>query len=53
MSTPSFSILKAHEAQALLCRKIVQEDRIPKRIRLVAELTLLILTSGQSALKLS
>ena len=36
MSTPSFSILKAHKAQALLCRKIVQEDRMPKRIRLVA-----------------
>jgi deoxyribonuclease V len=36
MSTPSFSIPKAHKAQALLCRKIVQEDRIPERIRLVA-----------------
>ena len=36
MSTPSFSILRAHKAQALLCRKIVQEDRIPERIRLVA-----------------
>jgi len=36
MSTLSFSILKAHKAQTLLCRKIVQEDRMPKRIRLVA-----------------
>ena len=36
MSAPSFSIPKAHRAQTLLCRKIVQEDRIPERIRLVA-----------------
>jgi deoxyribonuclease V len=36
MNTPTFSIPKAHKAQALLCRKIVQEDRIPERIRLVA-----------------
>jgi deoxyinosine 3'endonuclease (endonuclease V) len=36
MSRSSFSILKAHKAQALLCRKIVQEDRIPERIKLVA-----------------
>jgi len=36
MSLLSFSIPKAHEAQALLCRKIVQEDRLPERIRLVA-----------------
>jgi deoxyribonuclease V len=31
-----FSIPKAHKAQALLCRKIVQEDRLPEKIRLVA-----------------
>ena len=36
MSLPSFSISKAHEAQALLCRKIVQEDRLSEKIRLVA-----------------
>jgi deoxyribonuclease V len=31
-----FSISKAHEAQKRLCRKIVQEDRRPSRICLVA-----------------
>ena len=36
MSLSSFSISKAHEAQALLCRKIVQEDRLSEKIRLVA-----------------
>ena len=36
MSIRSFSTPKAHKAQALLCRKIVQEDRLPIRIRLVA-----------------
>src|SRR3990170_1623616 len=36
MSMPSFSISKAHKVQALLCKKIVQEDRLPERIRLVA-----------------
>jgi deoxyribonuclease V len=36
MGMPSFSIPKAHKAQALLCKKIVQEDRLPEKIRLVA-----------------
>ena len=36
MGMPSFSIPKAHKAQALLCRKIVQEDRMTERIHLVA-----------------
>jgi deoxyribonuclease V len=36
MSLSGFSILKAHEAQALLCRKIVKEDRLSEKIRLVA-----------------
>jgi deoxyribonuclease V len=36
MGMPSFSIPKAHKAQALLCKKIVQEDRLPERVRLVA-----------------
>jgi deoxyribonuclease V len=36
MSLSVFSISKAHKTQALLCRKIVQEDRLPERIRLVA-----------------
>jgi deoxyribonuclease V len=31
-----FSIPKAHQAQKLLCKKIVQEDRLPQKIRLVA-----------------
>ena len=31
-----FSISKAHEAQKLLCKKIVQEDKLPQKIRLVA-----------------
>ncbi len=33
---PNFSIPKAHEAQKQLCKKIVQEDRLPEKIRLVA-----------------
>ena len=36
MGMPSFSIPKAHKAQALLCKKIVQEDRLPEKISLVA-----------------
>jgi deoxyribonuclease V len=36
MNTPIFSIPKAHKAQTLLCRKIVQEDRLPERVRRVA-----------------
>jgi deoxyribonuclease V len=36
MGMPGFSIPKAHKAQALLCRKIIQEDRLPEKIRLVA-----------------
>jgi deoxyribonuclease V len=36
MNLASFSISKAHEAQALLCRKIVQEDRLSEKVRLVA-----------------
>jgi len=36
MSISGFSIPKAHEAQLLLCRKIVQDDRLPEKIRLVA-----------------
>ena len=36
MGLPSFSIPKAHKAQALLCKKIVQEDRLPEKISLVA-----------------
>ena len=36
MSLSSFSISKAHEAQALLSKKIVQEDRLTEKIRLVA-----------------
>jgi deoxyribonuclease V len=36
MSMPNFSIPKAHKTQALLSGKIVQEDRLPERIRLVA-----------------
>ncbi len=36
MSLSSFSISKAHEVQALLCRKIVQEDRLSEKVRLVA-----------------
>jgi deoxyribonuclease V len=32
----SFSVSKAHEAQRLLCKKIVQQDRLPERIRLAA-----------------
>ena len=36
MGMSGFSISKAHEAQKLLCRKIVQEGRLPERIRLVA-----------------
>ena len=31
-----FSVAKAHETQKRLCKKIVQEDRLPKKIRLVA-----------------
>lgn len=36
MGKPSFSIPKAHKAQTLLCKKIVQEDRLPEKISLVA-----------------
>src|SRR4030067_2022594 len=36
MSPSNFSISKAHEAQALLSKKIVQEDRLTEKIRLVA-----------------
>jgi deoxyribonuclease V len=36
MGMPSFSIPKAHKAQALLCKKILQEDRLPEKISLVA-----------------
>ena len=36
MGMSVFSISKAHKAQALLCKKIVQEDRLPERVRLVA-----------------
>ena len=31
-----FSVSKAHEAQRRLCKRIVQEDRLPKKIRLVS-----------------
>lgn len=31
-----FSVAKAREAQTRLCRRIVQEDRLPEKIRLVA-----------------
>jgi deoxyribonuclease V len=31
-----FSVSKAHEAQRLLCKKIVKQDRLPERIRRVA-----------------
>jgi deoxyribonuclease V len=31
-----FSVSKAHEAQRRLCKKIVQQDRLPERIRVVA-----------------
>ncbi len=31
-----FSISKAREAQKRLCKRVVQEDRLPKRIKLVA-----------------
>jgi deoxyinosine 3'endonuclease (endonuclease V) len=31
-----FSITKAHNAQACLSKKIIQEDRLPQKIRLVA-----------------
>lgn len=31
-----FSVSKAHEAQRRLCKTIVQQDRLPERIRLVA-----------------
>ena len=36
MGISVFSIPKAHKAQALLCKKIVQEDRLPEKISLVA-----------------
>jgi len=36
MGMSVFSIPKAHKAQALLCKKIVQEDRLPEKISLVA-----------------
>ena len=32
----NFSIIKAHKAQACLSRKIIQEDRLPAKIRFVA-----------------
>jgi deoxyribonuclease V len=36
MSLSGFSVSKAHDAQKLLCKKIVQEDRLPEKSRLVA-----------------
>lgn len=33
---PGFSVSKAHEAQEKLSKRVVQEDRLPKKIQLVA-----------------
>ena len=31
-----FSVSKAHKAQSLLSRKVIAEDRLPQKIKLVA-----------------
>ena len=36
LDAPTFSIAKAHKAQTCLSEKIIQEDRLPNKIKLVA-----------------
>jgi deoxyribonuclease V len=48
-ATPrNFSITKAHKAQACLSKRIIQEDRLPQKIRLVAGVDLAY--AGESAI---